>query len=203
VFYACVFLSLLNRMFPEGRTRRRVLGFSLAGAGVAVVGMIAGMAPSPPPPEVRLSLLPGGPGLGVITAELPDGRIALVGELRRQGRTEAEWLHSLRRGGDVALVSFGRGRNDTLSELAFHYPAAASTNHPLTRKRYANAPPAWAAVPGAEDVEYAFLRNARGRAVALFVRAGGKMIVSAPRPDAADEAAMERFFLNVPGENIH
>ncbi len=193
-FYAFVFLSLLSRMLADGTARRRVLGFSLAGIAVAFAGMAAGMAPSPPPAESRLALLPGGAGLGVVSAETPGGGIALVGELRRQGMDEAEWLHFLRRSGETALVSFGRGRRDTLDSLAFQYPVAAQSNHPLTRRRDAGASPAWAAVPGAEGVEYAFLRNARGRAVALFVRCGGKVIATASRLAPEDAAAAAAFW---------
>lgn len=178
-FYICVFCCLLHRMIISPAARRRWAGGCAAAAVLALAGMTAGMTSLPPPAEPRLAHLPGS-GFGVVSAEMPDGAIALIGRIRRQGLNETAWLHHLRRSGPVSLVTIGRGKRDTLDALEFHYRPVAEENFPLTRKRGANAPPVWTPVPAVPGVEFALMRNSRGRAVRLLVRAGGKMITATP-----------------------
>ncbi len=204
VFYISVLLYLLNRLAPAGAARRAWLAVCCAGVCLGFAGTTAGLRSLPPPAEPRLSLLAGG-ALGVVAAETPDGRIALVGQIRRQGMDEAVWLHHLRRTGPVSVVTLGRGRRDTLEGLAFHCAPVSLTNHPLTRKRDANAPPAWIPVPEMPGAAYALVRDGGGRVAALFVRAGNGMIATASRLDAAGAAAVSEFLKrnSPPGQSTY
>lgn len=199
IFYVFVFLYMLNRMMADSAGRKRWLAACFAGLLLGLAGTTASMASLPAPEEGRVSLLPGF-GLGVVAAEAPDGTIALVGQLRRQGLDEAGWLHSLRRKGAVSVATLGSGKRDTLEGLRFHYSPVAFANYPLTAKKEANAAPEWKSVPGAEAVRFALVRNEKGGATALVVRTGGKTIATAANLGARDARALASFLRENEGE---
>lgn len=173
VFYAFVAVAMMRLMVADGHARRRVTLFAIAGAGVAFVGMAYSMGSRPAPEAGRIALLPGR-SMGSVVVEAANGNIAVFGEIRRGGVTEAEWLHYLHRGGDVAVVAVGKETPEALGELAYHCRFVGATFVPPTRKAEAGAVVGWTAAPGAEGVEYAYRRDKRGRLFWLSVRTGGK-----------------------------
>ncbi len=170
VFYLCVCLLLLDGMLEPGRFKFRWRLGAGIGALAAVAGMVFSMAPAPPPAEGRLALLPGR-GFGVIAVESGEGGVALLGDLSRNGLTEADWLHQVRRAGGVGVLSLGKKSAGDLAALAYHYPLAAFTAIPNVDAKDKVA--AWRPVPGAPGVEYAVSRDGKGKVVWLAARTGG------------------------------
>ncbi len=189
VFYGCVALWLLRPMLAAGTARRRLAVAAVAGACVAAAGMAFSMRSRPAPAGGRIVLLPGR-NMGSMVVEAGNGDVAVLGDIRRGGLAEAEWLHYQRRGGRAAVVAAGRAGAEAFGELAYHAGLAGVTPIAPTRKAEAGAATAWLPVPGAEGVEYAYRRDGRGRLFWLSARADGVSATAVSRIGAERFAAL-------------
>lgn len=191
-FFASIFLFMLHGMIAADGVRRRWLLFCVAGSLVTLAGVSVSMLSLPPPAGGRIALLSGS-GVGVVAAEAPGGGMALVGQFRGGGADEASWLHSVRRAGTVAVVEAGKRGKERFGTLAYHYTIASFANIAVTEAKADGREPVWLPVREAAGVEYAVLRNGKGRLFALAVRSGGKMLCSVARAAAEDVDALCSF----------
>ncbi len=190
-FYLFVALFMLRPMFSAPSLRARWTGATLAALAVCCAGLIAGMASRPAPQGGRAAVLPGG-GMGTMVVEAPGGGIGILGEIRRGGLNEAEWLHYLHRSGGAALLAVGRPGPDAFDALEHHYAVSGMTVLAPTRKDEAGFAAPWAPLPGAEGVEYCYRRDARGRVFWLSARTAGKTATIATRVLCDDFAELVR-----------
>lgn len=107
-----------------------------------------------------------------MVVETPEGGIAVLGQIRRGGLNEADWLHSLRRGGSAALLAVGRPARNAFDPLAYHYPVDARTVLPRTKRDEPGIETDWRPLPGADGVEYKYARDGEGVISSLSARAG-------------------------------
>lgn len=181
ILFYLAFAALMTSPAIQGirfRQRwRRISGTILV---VSFICILVSMRTLPPPPNGRISLLPGS-GFAMIAAEAPNGEIALLGSFKRGGMNEAGWLHYLHRKGMVATVGIGKLSDKSIKELPWHYPISAMTSIPASRKTEANAISEWLPVPGAEAIEYATARDASGKLFWMSVRTGEVMVTVIPR----------------------
>lgn len=82
---------ILRRAIASRRLSRIILATSLAMVGVSGIGMALDMRPQPPPPQTRISLLPGGKTETVVI-ERSNGEVVIVGPLARRGKDVATFL---------------------------------------------------------------------------------------------------------------
>lgn len=180
LFYCFIFLFAVRGMVSAPRPRRIWSIAASAGIAAALVGLVASLASLPPPKGGRLAALPAW-APGVIVAESEQGGIAVIGRVGRTGLREAGWLHHLRRGGEIGVVSVGgQASGDPLSALRYHYDIAGAIEVPLVDKGVLAAP-RWLPVRGAPGVEYALDRDGGGRVVWLAARVDGKSVCVASR----------------------
>lgn len=192
VFYAVVGAWMMGPVITQVRLRLRWRKFCRYAFIVCLLGVIASMRTVSPPGEGRIALLPGA-GFGVVSAEAPNGEIALIGALRGGGLNEAMWLHSVHRRGKTVVLSTGNVSIDSLSALSWHYPLSEVTTIPATRKADALNVVPWAPVPGTSEIEYAYARNSSGRMDWLAVRTGKRMVTVASR------MSVENFVTRIEG----
>ncbi|MDR1744837.1 MAG: ComEC/Rec2 family competence protein [Planctomycetota bacterium] len=173
IFYLFVALFMLRPLFSPPSFRAWWTTATLAGLTVCCIGLIAGMTSRPAPRDGRIAVLPGR-GMGTMIVETPGGGIGILGEIRRGGLNEAEWLHYLRRSGDAALLAVGRPARGAFDALGHHYDVSGTTVLPPTKKDEAGSVAPWTPLPGAEGVEYSYWRDARGRVSWLSARTADK-----------------------------
>ncbi len=179
LFYSAALLWLLRGLI-QTHMRQRLFSRAMAALMVfAFVGLVFSMRSSPPPEHGRVAILPGSI-MPVVVAESSSGEIAVFGTLSKSGLSEAGWLHSLRRSGDVSAMLVEKEEACVPPAFAYHYPMTSIHHLPL-ESDFADADAGWQPVQNAESIEYAVSRDTDGKLVWLAVRTGNASAVVTTR----------------------
>ncbi|MDR1611179.1 MAG: ComEC/Rec2 family competence protein [Planctomycetota bacterium] len=176
VFYLAALAILL---LPPNRGTMTRMRRSARAAGrwamaASAVGMVFSTQSLPPPPEGRIGLLPSYSRDQVIV-ESPTGEITLIGKPTRGGLREANWLHYLRRSGQVVVVDVSP--TDTpldYSALDFHFGVARTlaVNSGVPDGEASPRSGVWTEIAESGGVRLALGRNRSGQVIWLAVECG-------------------------------
>lgn len=187
LFHALFILYMFMRRIRRARVRRVCLACTVAVLFLATVGILVSAGSVPPPEGGRISVLPAR-GMGAVVVEDAGGNIAVVGNLSREGLREAYWLHYLKRGSKVNVLTFSSRRKATDYPALTYHNGLASFHVIGTKKEDGKFPlPSgrWRQLADLVGTEIAVSRNKNGRIVWLAVRNAGGMLCLTDRLSSA------------------
>ncbi len=173
LFYILFASLMVRNLIADARIRKTVVRIICGLLALVVAGMFYSARSAAPPAGGRLSALPSW-NQDVALSESSDGDMVLWGNISRDGLREANWLHYLKRGGEVTIVSFMPGKtvadfpalqyhNGVKAVLSLSEDGGETTRIPVKSR-------VWTKLAGVGGIEYAVSRNSAGKVIWLALR---------------------------------
>ncbi len=187
LFYALFVIYMFVRRIRPVKIRRACNAAIFVGLVLATIGIAVSARSLPPPEGGRISVLPGW-NMGAVVVEDGSGNIAVVGNLSREGLREAYWLHYLKRGQRVNVLTFSsRKKAANFPALDYHNGIASFQGIGTKQEegKFWVRSNRWHQLANLVDAEISVSRNKKGRIVWLAIKVPGGMVCVTDKLSAA------------------